>query len=157
MDEDIQGKIYEEVTALKDLFLRRMMDDKIKMAAIAQLKESNDALQKQLNEKAIFSFVKELLLVCDRIDSQETTDDLTLSIEEELLEILARREFYKMPPPIVFDPAIHNAVGTVEASDEFPERSIVRVVRSGYYFRDKVFRSADVIVAVKNKFYDRQE
>lgn len=157
MDEDLQKKTYEEVAALKDLFLRRLMDDKVKMAALSQLKESNDALQKQLDEKAISSFVRELLLICDRIDSQEEIDDLTLSVEEELLETLARREFYKMDTPTTFDPAIHNAVGSVEESDAFPEKSVVRVVRNGYYFKDKVFRSADVIVAVKKKQSDQIE
>lgn len=157
MEEELQQKTYEEVAALKDLFLRRMMDDKIKMATIAQLKESNDALQKQLDEKAISSFVKEILLVCDRIDSQQDVDDLTLSVEDELLEILARREFYRMDAPSVFDPTIHNAVGIAEETDEHPEKSIVQVVRNGYFFRDKVFRSADVIVAVKRKQTEQLE
>lgn len=157
MEEELRQKTYEEVAALKDLFLRRMMDDKIKMAAITQLKESNDTLQRQLDEKAISSFVKEILLVCDRIDSQQDVDDLTLSVEDELLEILARREFYRMDAPSVFDPTIHNAVGIVEETDDHPEKSIVRVVRNGYFFRDKVFRSADVIVAVKRKQTEQLE
>jgi len=38
MEEDIQKKTYEEIAALKDLFLRRLMDDKIKAAALVQLK-----------------------------------------------------------------------------------------------------------------------
>lgn len=157
MEEDFQKKTYEEVAALKDLFLRRLMDDKVKMAALSQLKESNDALQKQLDEKAISSFVKEILLIIDRIDSQVEIDDLTMSVEEELLETLARREFYKMDTPSTFNPAIHNAVGSVEESESFPEKSVVKVVRNGYYFKDKVFRSADVIVAVKKKQSDQQE
>ena len=111
MEEDIQKKTYEEVAALKDLFLRRLMDDKIKAAAIVRLNENNEALQRQLDERAITSFVKEILLICDRIDAQDTLDDLTCSVEEELLEVLARRDFYKMPPAETFDPACHNAVG----------------------------------------------
>lgn len=98
MEEDIQKKTYEEVAALKDLFLRRLMDDKIKAAAIVRLNENNEALQRQLDERAITSLVKEILLICDRIDAQDTLDDLTCSVEEELLEVLARRDFYKMPP-----------------------------------------------------------
>ena len=67
MDEELQKKTFEEVAALKDLFLRRLMDDKVKMAAIAQLKERNDALQRLLDEKAITSIVRDILLVCDLI------------------------------------------------------------------------------------------
>lgn len=151
MEEDLSKKTYDEVAALKDLFLRRLMDDKIKGAAIVQLKENYEALQRQLDERAISSLVRELLLICDRIDAQEWADDLTLSMEEELLEILSRRGFTAMPHIESFDPAYHNAVGTVEETPEFPEKSIVRVVRNGYFFCDGVFRSADVIVSVKKK------
>lgn len=148
---DIQKKTYEEVAALKDLFLRRLMDDKIKASALIQLKEENEALHKQLNDKALFALVKELLLICDRIDAQEEVDELTASVEEELLEVLARREFHRMPPADTFDPAFHNAVGTEEETPEYPEKSIVKVVKNGYLFRDGVFRPADVIVAIKKK------
>lgn len=149
MNEETLNKTYEEVVALKDLFLRRLMDDKVKTAAIAQLKEQNELLQKRLDEKNLSAFVKELLLVCDRIECQEEVDNLTASVEEEILELLARREIYQMEQPITFDPRYHNAVGTASASEEYPEKTVVRVVRNGYLFRDQVFRPADVIVAVK--------
>lgn len=149
MSEETLNKTYEEVVALKDLFLRRLMDDKVKTAAMAQLKEQNDLLQKRLDEKNLSAFVKEILLVCDRIESQESIDSLTASVEEEILELLARREIYQMEQTVLFDPRYHNAVGTVPAGDEYPDKSIVKVVRNGYLLRDQVFRPADVIVAIK--------
>ena len=149
MSEETLNKTYEEVVALKDLFLRRLMDDKVKTAAMAQLKEQNDLLQKRLDEKNLSAFVKEILLICDRIESQESIDSLTASVEEEILELLARREIYQMEQTVLFDPRYHNAVGTVPAGDEYPDKSIVKVVRNGYLLRDQVFRPADVIVAVK--------
>lgn len=149
MSEETINKTYEEVVALKDLFLRRLMDDKVKTAAMAQLKEQNELLQKRLDEKTLSGFVKEILLICDRIESQESVDEMTASVEEEILELLARREIYQMEQTVLFDPRYHNAVGTVPAGDEYPDKSIVRVVRNGYLLRDQVFRPADVIVAVK--------
>lgn len=149
MSEEILNKTYEEVVALKDLFVRRLMDDKVKTAAMAQLKEQNVLLQKRLDEKNLSAFVKEILLICDRIESQESIDSLTASVEEEILELLARREIYQMEQTVLFDPRYHNAVGTVPAGDEYPDKSIVKVVRNGYLLRDQVFRPADVIVAVK--------
>jgi molecular chaperone GrpE len=149
MNEELLNKTYEEVVALKDLFLRRLMDDKVKTAAISQLKEQNEQLQKRLDEKSLSAFVKELLMVCDRIDGQEEIDTLTASVEEEILELLARREIYQMEHTIEFDPKYHNAVGTVPASEQYPERSIVRFVRNGYFLRDQIFRPADVVVAVQ--------
>lgn len=87
-------------------------------------------------------------MICDRIESQESVDEMTASVEEEILELLARREIYQMEQTVLFDPRYHNAVGTVPAGDEYPDKSIVRVVRNGYLLRDQVFRPADVIVAV---------
>lgn len=149
MSEEMINKTYEEVVALKDLFLRRLMDDKVKTAAISQLKEENEALQKRLDEKNLSAFIKEIILVCDRIDSQVEVDSLSASVEEELLELLARREIYRMDPPLVFDPRCHNAVGTEPATDTYPEKSVIKIVRNGYLLRNQVFRPADVIVAVK--------
>lgn len=149
MHEELLNNIYEDVAALKDLFLRRLMDDKVKMAAIFQLKEQNEVLQERLNEKQTFTFIKELLMICDRIDGQEEIDDLTLSVKEEILEILARREIYPMERTSTFDPRYHNAVGTAPATTEHAEKSIIKIVRNGYLFRDQVFRAADVIVAIQ--------
>lgn len=149
MSEETINKTYEEVVALKDLFLRRLMDDKVKTAAMAQLKEQNELLQKRLDEKTLSGFVKEILLICDRIESQESVDEMTASVAEEILELLARREIYQMEQTVLFDPRYHNAVGIIPAGDEYPDKSIVRVVRNGYLLRDQVFRPADVIVAVK--------
>lgn len=148
MEEELLQKTFDEVAALKDLFMRRLMEDKVKSVAIIQLKDNNDALIKQLSDKSIQSFVKEILLVIDRIDAQDELDDMTLSVKEELLEVLARREIVPMPDSDVFDPSLHNAAGTVEADETHVEKSIVKVIKKGYMREDKVFRPAEVIVAV---------
>lgn len=148
MSDELLNKTYDEVVALKDLFLRRLMDDKVKMASLAQLKDQNEQLQKQLDDKALYGFIKEILLICDRIDAQTEIDSLTESVEYEIIDLLARREIYRMEQSTIFDPRYHNAVGTVVATEEYPEKSVVRVVRNGYLIKDKVFRPADVVVAV---------
>ena len=150
MSDELLNKTYDEVVALKDLFLRRLMDDKVKMASLAQLKDQNEQLQKQLDDKALYGFIKEILLICDRIDAQTEIDSLTESVEHEIIDLLARREIYRMEQSTIFDPRYHNAVGTVVATEEYPEKSVVRVVRNGYLIKDKVFRPADVVVAVKD-------
>jgi molecular chaperone GrpE len=151
MEEERLDRLIGEVADLKDLFLRRLMDDKVKTAVIAQLKENNAALQKMLDEKAVLNLVKDILIVCDRIDAQPEVDDLTASVEDELLEILARRDFFRMEVKEYFDPALHNAVGTVPATDGVQDKTIIKVVRNGYMFRERVIRPADVIVAVKKR------
>ncbi len=156
MSDELLNKTYDEVVALKDLFLRRLMDDKVKMASLAQLKDQNEQLQKQLDDKALYGFIKEILLICDRIDAQTEIDSLTESVEYEILDLLARREIYRMEQSTIFDPRYHNAVGTVVATEEYPEKSVVRVVRNGYLIKDKVFRPEDVVVAVKDLKIDKR-
>ena len=104
-----------------------------------------------LDEKVVLNLVKDILIVCDRIDAQPEVDDLTASVEDELLEILARRDFFRMEVEECFDPALHNAVGTVPATDGVQDKTIIKVVRNGYMFRERVIRPADVIVAVKKR------
>ena len=72
MSDELLNKTYDEVVALKDLFLRRLMDDKVKMASLAQLKDQNEQLQKQLDDKALYGFIKEILLICDRIEDRKS-------------------------------------------------------------------------------------
>lgn len=150
MSDDIQKKTLEEIEELKDLFLRRLLDDKVKMAAIEQLRNQNEELQKKIDEKSLKTIANDLILLCDRIERNNTEDDFIASVKEEILEILARREIYPMTAPTFFDPSIHNAVGTELETEERPEKSVVRVTKKGYMFRDKVFRPANVVVAVKN-------
>ena len=47
-----------------------------------------------------------------------------------------------------FDPALHEAVGTAAASDEYPEGTVVEEVRRGYRWGDDLLRSARVVVAM---------
>ena len=142
-------EIYEEVAALKDLFARRLMDDKVKNAAIEKLSASNAALVKAVEESQVTGLVKELILLCDRIYSQPITDEFAYSVLDELLEIMSRRGIEQIRQLDTFDPRIHNAVSVVPATEECPARAIHQVVRQGYVSGQKVIRPADVIVAVE--------
>ena len=141
-------EVFQEVQLLRDLFARRLMDDKIKYAAIEKMSQSNSELIKTIEEQQIVGFVKELILICDRIYHQPTEDAYIYSILDEILEVLARRGIEQIQQLDVFDPKIHNSISTVESSDENPANSIVTVVRHGYIRSGKVIRPADVVVAV---------
>ena len=142
-------EIYNEVQALKDLFLRRLVDDKVKVAAIAQLSSSNERLTQTINDMYFISFMKELFLICDRIEANPNADDFALSIHDELLEIFGRRGIYPITDTRYFNPSIHNAVKTVSAEGEISPGSIVYTQRTGYVQGEKVLRPADVVVATE--------
>lgn len=135
------------VAELRDLFVRRLMDDKVKNNAIEKLSTANKDLTKALEEKQVDSMARELILLCDRIYQQPQEDDFAWSVLDEILEILARRGIEQISQLDTFDPHIHNAVSVVPASDERPVGSISEVLRHGYTREQRLLRPADVIVA----------
>lgn len=141
-------EVFSEIELLRDLFARRLMEDKVKNAAIDKLSQSNTALIKAIEGKHVLGLVKELILVCDRIYSQPTSDTFAYSILEEILEVLARRGIEQIQQLDVFDPKLHNSVSAVDACEEHPANSITTVVRQGYVWDGKVIRPADVVVAI---------
>ncbi|MDO4912309.1 MAG: nucleotide exchange factor GrpE [Lactobacillus sp.] len=46
-----------------------------------------------------------------------------------------------------FDPALHQAVQTIEATDEHPKDTVVQVLQKGYRYKDRTLRPAMVVVA----------
>ena len=140
-------QILAEISMLRDLFQRRLIEDKTKAAAIEQLSQANDRLVQTLKDVHFSSLMKEILMVCDRFDSSEDYSPLVQSVRDELLEIAERRGITAIPSERIFNPAIHNAVQAVAPTEEHPASTIVKVVRNGYYLNDKVFRPADVVVA----------
>jgi molecular chaperone GrpE len=61
--------------------------------------------------------------------------------------ILARHNVSRINalPGDRFNPELHEAVGTV-STDEYPDRTIAEVARSGYMIGGRVLRPAEVIV-----------
>lgn len=130
------GEIKEELSFLKDLFVRRLNDDKQK----AQLINT-------LNEGAKFAFIEpfltDIILVLDRLEKND--DDFTRSVYEEIYGILRRRGVEKIKVTEKFNPALCKAVKSNE-NPNITSVIITGVVRNGYTFSGKVIRAAEVIV-----------
>lgn len=77
-DEESLRELREEVAALRDLFIRRLMEDKQKTELI-----------KSLEDGARFAFIEpflyELILLLDRLDRAE--DEFSKSVRDELFDI----------------------------------------------------------------------
>ncbi len=144
---DTVNSIAAEVSSLKDLFLRRLIEDKVKAVAIEKLSTSNEELIGCLNQMHYESFIKELILICDRIDAKQDVSDFEYSIRDELLEVFSRRGVHPIPPQQVFDPAFHNAVKAIPSTEECPSGTVVAIVRTGYMIDNRVLRPADVVVS----------
>jgi len=148
-------KIVEEVSQLRDLFVRRLMTDKAKTEIYSALLEQNASLNKQIERRNIESLFKEFLLICDRIKASEEQSDFLDSICEEIMEVFARWEVVPTEIPIdliqQFNPKYQKVVETVMANDEYPHGTVVSVKRKGYFLCDRLLRPEEVVVAINQQ------
>lgn len=137
----------QSIADLKDLFLRRLVDDKVKVAAINELSKNFDEQSKILRDMHFESLIKELILICDRIEANTEASDFDLSIRDELLEVFYRKGICQIASSYIFDPSIHNAIKAIPSDERTPNNTIVKIIRNGYMLGNKVIRPIDVIVA----------
>lgn len=137
----------QEVAQLRDLFQRRLFDDKAKNRLYDELYEQLTVARGGLAEQLLTPLFQELLLVIDRVASLNHDGDVVLeSVTEELLELLARRNVRRVPVTSVFDPSIHEAVRAEPRDDQAPG-TILELVRPGYLLGSKLLRAERVVVA----------
>lgn len=130
-------QIKNDLSYLKDLFIRRLNDDKQKSVMIQKLAEGASFAY-------IEPFLTDLILVLDRLEKRKD-DDFVLSVYEELYDILRRRGVEQINKSDYFDPKIQKAV-KVNTNTEIDTIMVTEVLRNGYVYNGKVIRSAEVAV-----------
>ncbi|GAA2328835.1 nucleotide exchange factor GrpE [Dactylosporangium salmoneum] len=144
----------QEVAGLRDLFQRRLMDDRDKRRLYEELYELVGDARKDLERQFVSPFARDLLLLLDRLTAAGTDGadpaEVLDSVRAEVVEILARRDI----TPFVsenerFDPLYHEAAGQAATSDERDGR-VVREVRPGWLFGQSLLRPARVVVGVRS-------
>lgn len=135
-----------EIGQLRDLFARRLMEDKARNGLYEALQEQARTSQDQLRHRNFESLFREALLAVDRLQIEPVTPDLVDSAVEELLEVFARRSLQPVNDLGPFDPRVHEAVDSVPASMDVPAGTIVAVHRKGYFLGDRLLRPAKVTV-----------
>lgn len=137
-------RLGEEVAQLRDLFTRRLLEDKAKTRLYdelySQLAEARGALARQ----AVIPLVTELLLVLDRLQAAPA-DPFRDSVLAELTEVLLRQGVETVRAEGQFDAAIHDAVATVESTD-LPVGVVASLQRHGYSLGPILLRPARVTV-----------
>lgn len=134
-------QVKEELEYLRDLFVRRLNDDKQK-----------NLLIQNATDGATFAylepFLHDIILLLDRLEKVE--DDFSESVKEELYDIFHRRGLTRIHETNSFDPNMHKAVRVIE-NENTKEMYIDSVVRNGYIFSGKVIRPAEVVVVCPRK------
>lgn len=136
-----------QVNELRDLFVRRLYEDKNTKALVQQVNaslERRDAIDKG---KAFAPLVKELLLAVDRLQANAPSEDLNQSVVDEIVTILDRYGVTKIDNTGVVDPKIHEIVGLAPATDGVESGTIIEVTRPGYLLGESVLRPSQVVVS----------
>lgn len=147
---DATARLAEQVGELRDLFRRRLLEDKTKNQLVQSVQaslEARDALDRGDVFRDVFL---EILLAIDRLATETPSPQLAASVRDELLEVMARRGLQPVPELQTLDARVHEVVGTAEAPDQrdgAAER-ILEVRRPGYTLAGRVLRPAQVVVAV---------
>lgn len=134
LSKDI-SQIKDDMSYLRDLFVRRLNEDKQKAMII-----------KKLAEGATFAYIEpflyDLILLLDRLEKKQG-DDFVDSVIEELYSIINRRGVNRITNIEEFNPSLHKAVTVIESPD-VEGMQITRVIRNGYEFSGKIIRPVEV-------------
>ena len=146
-DESSFNEIRDEIYALKDLFTRRLMNDK-------QKNELIQALTDEAKHAYIEPFLYDLILLLDRMEYSD--NDTVRSIHEELTEILERRGVTVISESPDLNPKYCKVI-RAEEKEDIAAPQILRIVRKGYITQEKVIRPLEVIVAIPKQNQDNSE
>ncbi len=139
--------VAQQVAELRDLFHRRLLEDRAKNQAIDLLRQQHDIV-KDAHLRNLFGPVfRDLLVLVDRLTPLE--DEVSRSIVAEVEGLLLRYGVRALPLPVAgepFDPLRHNCV-VAQESDAVPPGHILAAVRTGYALGAGHLRFPEVVVA----------
>jgi len=138
-----------EVAGLRDLFTRRLLDDKARNALYQASQDQSKAITDILTQRAFADLFKEMLLALDALQRDDLTLEVAHGVAEEILESFRRRGVVEIVASGAIDLATQELVGTCAADLNHPVGNVAAVVRRGYILADRVLRPAQVIVAVE--------
>lgn len=144
-DDEVMRRLDE----LRDLFTRRLLDDRQKHATIDALQEELAAVRRGLAAEYLTPIAREIALVVDRLDRYAGPDpEFASSIGAELVDLLDRHGVTEVPAGGEFDPQRHEAVDT-SADPGVPDGRVVGVRRRGFAHHAAVLRPVQVVVNVR--------
>jgi molecular chaperone GrpE len=141
-----------EVAQLRDLFQRRLLEDRARQRLYDELCAQLEWARSDIEARAVAPVAREVLLIVDRIetftgaeDSQALGEALD-TVAQELLEILSRRGLRRVDDVgTPFDPRVHEAVDRVAVAADDHGR-VVSVRRAGFLLGSQLVRPVRVVV-----------
>jgi len=140
-----------EIYQLRDLFQRRLLEDRRRQELYDRLCEELDFARSDLVRNFIAPLLRELLLMTDRLRASRAAgadpEDLLRSVEDEVDSILTRRGVRQIAAyGQMFDPRVHEAVDQASVDRGEDDGRVIEERRSGQLLDDWVLRPVQVVV-----------
>jgi molecular chaperone GrpE len=149
-EPDDLHKLAVELSELRDLFQRRLLEDKAKQRLFDELYAQVEFARQGLISQALEPLLREELLMIDRLDQYQGSDmEFVITVRVELMEILSRRGVTEIAVEGPFDPSQHEAVESI-TSNKKRVGQIIGVRRPGYFIANRLLRPAQVTVGVQD-------
>jgi molecular chaperone GrpE len=140
------GTVEQELAELRDLFQRRLLNDRLQKQMYDELCRQLDQAGEDRVRQILTPVLRQVILVLDRIASAPQCGDVD-SISNELEELLVRQGVSRMTcVGTPFTPSLHQAVRVAEVGSFEHDGLVLRELRGGYLHGDKVLRAAEVEV-----------
>lgn len=143
---------HQKVSSTLTLIEERLKYDQCKEQAFNQLYEELDALKKDKAFEDIRPLYIDLILLYDRIklfrgDKNDSLFEILDSIQEELIEILLRRNIDRIEKEDEsFDPSFQKIVNTQQVETSDLDGKVLHVLRDGFTYKNHVIRPQEVVV-----------
>lgn len=137
------GQALADIEQITNILIERHNDDRYTLRAA---KETLSQMRDFASGEAFATLFKELLLVIDRLNAEELTDELRSSVVDEIVSVCER---YGLEPIAVldsFDPKTQEVTGVVETEELSLDGKVAHVERSGYRLANRVLRPARVLL-----------
>ena len=152
--ESAFSALNNRINALSDLMENRLSYDKTKEVAFDRLYAELDELKSNRIQDYLRPLYMDLILLLDRIDitKKSATEDSTFfdflaSIEEEILEILIRRDVEVIRcTDAKFNRKLQQVVEVLETNNEMENNQVAHVIRRGFKCKERILRPEEVAV-----------
>jgi len=146
--------VMEEISQLRTLFEQRLKYDKAKEDAFNHLYEAFAELKREVALEKYRAVFLDLVLLYDRMEvieqglmHSEEAGDALKSLKSELVEVLNRHEVYQVDcKSNKFDPQWQDAVRVEKVDYSENSGRVVRVLRRGFRYRERLLRPEEVVV-----------
>lgn len=140
---DVVGRLDD----LRDLFRRRLLDDRDKRRLLHELAERAERADRRREPELLTPLVRQLALVMDRMDDSGDPSGLAASFADEIVDILAIHGIAQVAGHGPVDPQCHE-VAVIEAEPARAQQAqllVARVLRRGFMLNGRVVRPAQVV------------